>query len=210
LSANRHGSAEDAIMAWLCKRCLSYTLVTSNVSSIEVSECFAKQVERYKDRLERIWSKGDTYVKSKSGNEWRWTNLANGKAIPSEEVAILQSKKSTESQQLSGGHRQAVKKMVLNNVINVSKKLEKLGAGDPGGWLARTANEWLAHSGCYDFDSIDLAMVIWRFRPSGGFFWYFIDPQLALGHSDLADGVRVLFSSYRRLLAASPYLGPTD
>ncbi|OUC43232.1 hypothetical protein D917_09895 [Trichinella nativa] len=63
---------------------------------------------------------------SRSGNEWRWTNLANGKAISSEEVAILQSKKSTESQQLSGGHRQAVKKMVLNNVINVSKKLESI------------------------------------------------------------------------------------
>ncbi|KRX47715.1 hypothetical protein T05_4143 [Trichinella murrelli] len=87
---------------------------------------------------------------------------------------------------------------------------DKLGAGGPGGWLARTVNEWLAHSGCYDFGSIDLAMVIWRSRPSGGFFWYFIDPQLALGHSDLADGVRVLFSSYPRLLAASPYLGHTD
>ncbi|KRX63616.1 hypothetical protein T09_12013 [Trichinella sp. T9] len=143
--------------------------------SIEVSKCFAKQVERYKDRLERIWSKGDTYVKSKSGNEWRWTNLANGIAISSEEVAILQSKKSTESQQLSDGHRQAVKKMVLNNVINVSKKLEKLGAGGPGGWLARTVNERLAHSGCYDFGSIDLAMVIWRSRPSGGFFCSLLD-----------------------------------
>ncbi|XP_003381074.1 hypothetical protein Tsp_07611 [Trichinella spiralis] len=63
---------------------------------------------------------------SRSGDEWRWTNLAVGIATSSEEVAILQSKKSTESQQLSDGHRQVVKKMVLNNVINVSKKLESI------------------------------------------------------------------------------------
>ncbi|KRZ92069.1 hypothetical protein T08_11791 [Trichinella sp. T8] len=148
------------------------TLFVIYTCHFELSECFAKQVERYKDRLERIWSKGDTYVKSKrymtnpilsecslyiiavpasrrsltvksnlnlEGRTVKYSHhmrpakraysrkfsciseSANGIAISSEEVAILQSKKSTESQQLSDGHRQAVKKMVLNNVINVSK-----------------------------------------------------------------------------------------
>ncbi|KRX37220.1 hypothetical protein T05_14437 [Trichinella murrelli] len=88
--------------------------------------------------------------------------------------------------------------------------------------------------------SLKAAMVIWRARPSGGFFKYFIDAQLtqwrkqplltrnehpptsAYGVSvtpvwaarcrdnDLADGVRVLSSSYPRLSATSPWPGHTD
>ncbi|KRY09425.1 hypothetical protein T12_8504 [Trichinella patagoniensis] len=80
----------------------------------------------------------------------------------------------------------------------------------------------------------DLAMVIWRARPSGGFFKYFIDAQLTqwprnahpstsahavslttagaarCRDNDLADDVRALSSSYPRLLASSPWPGHTD
>ncbi|KRZ47589.1 GILT-like protein F37H8.5 [Trichinella nativa] len=83
--------------------------------------------------------------------------------------------------------------------------------GGPGGWLVRTANEQLAHSG-----SFDLAMVVWRARPSGGFFIpphrVSLTPPGAARRrdSDLADGMRVLSSSYPRLSATSPGPGHTD
>ncbi|KRX34721.1 hypothetical protein T05_12466 [Trichinella murrelli] len=89
----------------------------------------------------------------------------------------------------------------------------ELGAGGPGGWLARTANERLAHSGCYDFGSFDLAVVC-CFASDGqsGAAWGLSDPcplPPERADSDLADGVRVLFS-FRRLLAASLLPGHTD
>ncbi|KRX79078.1 hypothetical protein T06_12680 [Trichinella sp. T6] len=81
-------------------------------------------------------------------------------------------------------------------------------------------------------------MVTWRARPSGGFFKYFVDAQLTQWRkqplsstqrspisagvyltpawaarcrdNDLADGVRVLSSSYPRLSSTSPWPGHTD
>ncbi|KRX26118.1 hypothetical protein T07_13429 [Trichinella nelsoni] len=77
----------------------------------------------------------------------------------------------------------------IDDYSNDTRYIE-LGAGGPGGWLARTANERLAHSGCYAFGPFDLAMVIWRARPSGGFFGYFMDPQLAQWRKQRLSGAQ--------------------
>ncbi|KRZ95728.1 hypothetical protein T08_16691 [Trichinella sp. T8] len=88
--------------------------------------------------------------------------------------------------------------------------------------------------------SLKATMVTWRARPSGGFFKYFVDAQLTQWRkqplsstqrspinvsagvyltpvwaarcrdNDLADGVRVLSSSYPRLSSTSPWPGHTD
>ncbi|KRY15730.1 SUN domain-containing protein 3 [Trichinella patagoniensis] len=104
-----------------------------------------------------------------------------------------------------------------------SHQIYRARAGGPDGWLARTANDRLAHSGCYAFGLFDLAMVF-------GALVHLAASSTRNGHqltsvqgvsltlagaarcrdNDPADGVRVLSSSYPRLLAPSPWPGHTD
>ncbi|KRY38194.1 hypothetical protein T01_9963 [Trichinella spiralis] len=87
-------------------------------------------------------------------------------------------------------------------------------ADGPGGWLARTANGRLAHSGYYAFGSLTSR---WSFGPRNGHpsmsaQGVYLTPDGAgrCQDNDLADGMRVLSSSYPRLLATSPRPGHTD
>ncbi|KRX14094.1 hypothetical protein T07_3065 [Trichinella nelsoni] len=114
--------------------------------------------------------------------------------------------------------QQYEKSMVTQNVSEAQPPMSgSLKAGDLDIYRRRSKSLSTSVS-CYAFGHFDLGMVIWRARPSGGFFKYFIDAQLTQWRkqplssdkgphrvsvtpagsarcrdNDLADGVRVLF-----------------